>query len=697
MQIGQTLTAVISGIMDADGLTTPGYTYQWVRVDGATESDISGATSSTYTLVDADQGKTIKVKVSFTDDASNAETLTSAATAAVAAVQTGPVMWEATLALAVADTPWSTVGNSNEGYGSSASPLLSATHGTLSPDSFTVGSTTHTVEILAYQTGSTPQLLFFTDTGVTKADLEGLELRITVDGAAKTLAVSSATDFSSGGTNYGIYWEDSSHGYRLYDWAGKTVTVQLRTPVVDDYAGDTTTTCSVSLGSSVTGDIEISGDDDYFRLSVTSGVTYQIDLEGSETSMGTLADPLFFLRDASGTGLASDDDGGDGRNARIVWAASSTRTVYVDVQDVGDNTGTYTLTVSVGPADDCANDTTTTCSVSPGTPVTGDIQYSGDDDYFSLSVASGVTYQIDAEGSPTSMGTLGDPYIGLRDASGTEFATNDDGGTGYNARLTWTADCTGTVYVAIRSGDGGTGTYTLTVSVSNNLATGAPTISGTAQVGQTLTAATSGIMDSDGLATPGYTYQWIRVDGGTEADISGATSSTYTLVVADQGKTIKVKVSFTDDASNAETLTSPATTTVAAANTAPDAPGAPRVAVSATDVRAITVEWDEPANNGAAITDYDVQYQRDDETVWHNASHTGTGRTVTISNLLLGYGYRVQVRATNSAGTSAWSASGSGATESNTAATGKPTIISARCWSARRSPLTPAASRTRMG
>ena len=477
--------------------------------------------------------------------------------------QDEPVVWEATLALARADTPWSTVGNSNEGYGSSASPLLSATHGTLSPDSFTVGSTTHTVEILAYQTGSTPQLLFFTDTGVTKADLEGLELIITVDGAAKTLAVSSATDFSSGGTNYGIYWEDSSHGYRLYDWADKTVTVQLRTPVVDDCAGDTTTTCSVSLGSSVTGDIELVADTDYFSLSVTSGASYQIDLEGSEASMGTLADPLFFLRDASGTGLASDDDGGTGRNARIVWVASSTSTVYVDVQAFEDSTGTYTLTVSVGPADDCANNTTTTCSVSPGTPVTGDIQYSGDDDYFSLSVASGFTYQIDAEGSPTSMGTLGDTDLELRDASGTELASDVAGGTGYNARLTWTASNTLTVYVAIRSGDGGTGTYTLTVSVSNNLATGAPTISGTAQVGQTLTAATSGIMGSDGLGT--FSYQWIRVDSGTDADISGATSGTYTLVAADLGKTIKVKVSFTDDASNAETLTSAATAAVAAA------------------------------------------------------------------------------------------------------------------------------------
>ena len=72
--------------MDDDGLTTPGYTYQWIRVaTDTTETNISSATASTYTLVTDDLGTTIKVKVSFTDDASNAETLTSVATAAVAA------------------------------------------------------------------------------------------------------------------------------------------------------------------------------------------------------------------------------------------------------------------------------------------------------------------------------------------------------------------------------------------------------------------------------------------------------------------------------------------------------------------------------------------------------------------------------------------------------------------------------------
>ena len=112
-----------------------------------------------------------------------------------------------------------------------------------------------------------------------------------------------------------------------------------------------------------------------------------------------------------------------------------------------------------------------------------------------------------------------------------------------------------------------TSAATGTVAAANTPATGAPTITGTARVDETLTAVTTGIMDADGLASPTYTYQWIRVDGGTDADISGATSSTYTLVAADEGKTIKVKVSFTDDDSNPEMRTSAATATVAAATT----------------------------------------------------------------------------------------------------------------------------------
>ena len=127
-----------------------------------------------------------------------------------------------------------------------------------------------------------------------------------------------------------------------------------------------------------------------------------------------------------------------------------------------------------------------------------------------------------------------------------------------------------TVSVKVTASDGNGGSvsdeFDITVSAASNTpATGAPTITGTPRVGQTLTAVTTAIMDDDGLTGVSYTYQWIRVDGGTETNIAGAMASTYTLVADDQGKTIKVKVSFTDDASNAETLTSVATAVVAAA------------------------------------------------------------------------------------------------------------------------------------
>ena len=60
------------------------YSYQWIRNDGNADSDITGATDSTYELADADEGKTVKVKVSFTDEANNKESLTSAPTASIA-------------------------------------------------------------------------------------------------------------------------------------------------------------------------------------------------------------------------------------------------------------------------------------------------------------------------------------------------------------------------------------------------------------------------------------------------------------------------------------------------------------------------------------------------------------------------------------------------------------------------------------
>lgn len=80
----QTLTADASGVTDEDGLGA--FSYQWKR-GGAT---ISGATATTYTLVQADVDSTITVTASYTDGQGTAESITSAATAAVANVNDPP-------------------------------------------------------------------------------------------------------------------------------------------------------------------------------------------------------------------------------------------------------------------------------------------------------------------------------------------------------------------------------------------------------------------------------------------------------------------------------------------------------------------------------------------------------------------------------------------------------------------------------
>ena len=96
----------------------------------------------------------------------------------------------------------------------------------------------------------------------------------------------------------------------------------------------------------------------------------------------------------------------------------------------------------------------------------------------------------------------------------------------------------------------------VTNDTDNTHATGLPAITGAAQAGKTLTATVGTIADADGLPTfpDDYTFQWVRVDadGSSNETNIGSDSDTYTLVTADVGKKIRLKVSFTDNGSTAE-------------------------------------------------------------------------------------------------------------------------------------------------
>jgi Ca2+-binding RTX toxin-like protein len=120
----------------------------------------------------------------------------------------------------------------------------------------------------------------------------------------------------------------------------------------DEPTGSVDTEVSVSVGSSVTGEIEVEGDVDYIAVDLIAGVTYQIDMEGQYTAAGTLGDPLLLgIFDGNNTRVAAaNDDGGVTTNSRILFTPTTSGTYYISVSHFDNSgavdTGTYTLFVA---------------------------------------------------------------------------------------------------------------------------------------------------------------------------------------------------------------------------------------------------------------------------------------------------------------------------------------------------------------
>ena len=200
--------------------------------------------------------------------------------------------------------------------------------------------------------------------------------------------------------------------------------------------------------------------------------------------------------------------------------------------------------------------------------VPGDVEVASDVEVITLDPTVLTGYQFDLVRNPgpgiiSTCGWFGNDctysYFGDGTTTAIILSDADTETEGFQVELSRSEKRLG---IGVHKGNVGAGArlYYLTVNSENSPATGAPTISGTAQVGEVLTADTSGIADADGLDNATFSYQWLS---SRDTAISGATGSTYTLVSTDLGKIIKVKVTFTDDEGNEESLTSAATASVA--------------------------------------------------------------------------------------------------------------------------------------
>ena len=115
-----------------------------------------------------------------------------------------------------------------------------------------------------------------------------------------------------------------------------------------DFAGSTATLGRVEVGGSATGEIDPADDVDWFSVVLEAGKTYEFELEGEDTSAGSLPDPLLLLWDSQAQGeLARDNNGGAGNNSRFTYTVTAGGIHYLDASAAGvmPSTGTYTLSV----------------------------------------------------------------------------------------------------------------------------------------------------------------------------------------------------------------------------------------------------------------------------------------------------------------------------------------------------------------
>jgi hypothetical protein len=177
--------------------------------------------------------------------------------------------------------------------------------------------------------------------------------------------------------------------------------------------------------------------------------------------------------------------------------------------------------------------------------------------------------------------------------------------------------------------------------------TAVPTITGTEQVGQTLTAG-----NGTWTNTPtSFAYQWLRCNAGGNScvSVSNGTLKTYTLVGADATHTMRVRVTATnaDGSASAQSdqtaAIAPATSSAAPKNTSPPT-------ISGT----LKVGQELTANDGTWSgnpTGYTYQWHRCDADIASCTSVIGaTGKTYGVRLADLGYRLRVAVTARNAKG-----------------------------------------------
>lgn len=245
-----------------------------------------------------------------------------------------------------------------------------------------------------------------------------------------------------------------------YDFDGIPYTVRELAVATDDYGGTTFLASPIDVGAQVSGVLEAGRDHDVFRVALSAGVSYAIDLHRLSGVASALDGLNFVLTDSGGAKIAIIGQNGE----HFAFTPTSAGTYYIDVSNSEGVPAEPMLAyqLSVGPvADDYAANTAGAGALEIGQPLVARLDAVGDRDWFAVHLDAGATYWFDLRSVPAADGSHG-IYEGqlrvfdargalLAETSGTQFLSTQ--------RLPFVPAAGGTYYVEVAGPHNTVGSY----------------------------------------------------------------------------------------------------------------------------------------------------------------------------------------------------------------------------------------------
>ena len=634
------------------GTPTITFGYQWESCSGSTCTSISGATASTYRLVSAQVGKTIKVIVTGTN-AGGSATGTSVATATVttgAPVNTAlpaitgtakdgqvltasPGTWAGTATITFT-YQWQSCNST----GGSCANISGATASAYTVVSGNVGGTLQVIVTAHNSVGTATATAPITPVVVATAPANTVLPAITgAAQAGQTLSTSTGTWTGTPTITFAYQWERcNTSGASCTNITGATASTYVlasadvgstvRAIVTAANAAGSTAATSAATAA-VTGVAPVNTVLPAITGTAKDGQTLTT---GTGTWTGTA--PLTYTyqwESCNSSGASCTNISGATSSSYTVVSGNvgATLRVVVTASNVAGSASSTSAATALVIATAPAN--TTPPAVSGAAT-----------DGTTLSASTGTW-----TGTPTisyayqwqSCNSLGTTCANVSGATGSTYALHSSD-VGTTLRVIVTATNTAGSAQATSAVSG-------VVSAAPPANMVLPVISGTDLDGQTLSVSTG---TWTGTPTITYTYQWQRCNasGASCTNITGATSSAYALTDADVASTLRVVVTATNAAASTP-ATSAATATVSAL--APSNTAVP--AISGTPQDAQTLSANNGTWTGTAPLSYTYQWQSCGPSGTGCTNITGaTSATYQLSSSNVGATVRVAVTASNAAG-----------------------------------------------